>query len=123
VGDVTFNGQSHDSATVDELVTYLRSQFDTHAGEDVDRLGTQLHHSHLPKLENHGILEYDDRSETIRYRGERGIEWFVACAKFVETPVYAGTTLSLLSVLPAPRNIELITMKINHLDFNIFFLQ
>lgn len=33
-----------------------------------------LHHNHLPKLANAGIIEYDRRSKTVRYRDEECIE-------------------------------------------------
>lgn len=82
-----FHGQPQAVATVDELVTHLRTQFDARAAADTDRLRIQLLHSHLPRLESHGILEYNERSETIRYQGESGIERLVACAKFAEIPV------------------------------------
>jgi DNA-binding transcriptional ArsR family regulator len=82
-----FHEQPQAVATVDELVTYLLTQFDARAAEDADRLRIQLLYSHLPKLEGHGILEYDERSETVRYRDEREIERVVAVVKSAEIPV------------------------------------
>ncbi|WP_227355773.1 DUF7344 domain-containing protein [Haladaptatus salinisoli] len=82
-----FHGESQPIATVDELVTHFCTQFDVRTAEDADRLRTQLLHGHLPKLENHGIIEYDDRSETVRYRREGVLERVVACAQFTEMVV------------------------------------
>lgn len=82
-----FHEQPQAVATVDELVRHLRTQFDAREAGDTDRLRIQLLHSHLPKLESHGILEYNERSETVRYRDGSGFERLVACAKFVEIPV------------------------------------
>jgi DNA-binding transcriptional ArsR family regulator len=37
-----------------------------------EQLEIDLRHIHLPKLADHNLIEYDERSETIRYRdGER----------------------------------------------------
>ncbi|WP_132057491.1 DUF7344 domain-containing protein [Halorussus amylolyticus] len=44
--------------------------------EDRERLAVRLHHVHLPKLDDHGFVEYDARSETVRYRGGPAVtEW------------------------------------------------
>lgn len=42
---------------------------------DHDRqVAVALHHVHLPKLEEHGVIEYDWRSKTIRYRPGETLE-------------------------------------------------
>jgi DNA-binding transcriptional ArsR family regulator len=49
------------------------------AGESTDnheQFAVTLHHNHLPKLSGAGVVEYDERSETVRYRGGRTVsEW------------------------------------------------
>lgn len=45
----------------------------------IDDLCADLHHVHLPKLENAGLVEYDARSGAVSYRGHPVIEdeeWF-----------------------------------------------
>lgn len=43
---------------------------------DEERVAINLHHTHLPKLEDENVVEYDERSETVRYRGGPAItEW------------------------------------------------
>lgn len=37
------------------------------AGGDVERVETDLRHTHLPKLADYGLVEYDSRSDTVRY--------------------------------------------------------
>ena len=41
----------------------------------------RLHHSHIPALERAGILEYDERTDTIQYNGdvlvEHCLDWAV----------------------------------------------
>ncbi|WP_114579553.1 hypothetical protein [Saliphagus sp. LR7] len=43
-----------------------------------DRLRLLLHHSHLPKLDEADVIEYDIRSETIRYHSTPHLEKLVA---------------------------------------------
>lgn len=49
----------------------------TDAGEDDARsLTVELHHTHLPRLESHGVVAYDPESRTVRYRGREWLnEW------------------------------------------------
>lgn len=44
-----------------------------HAPGDT-RASVELHHTHLPKLAGAGLIEYDQRSETIRYRSHDRLE-------------------------------------------------
>jgi hypothetical protein len=52
------------TATVDELVSHV----DSPSGES--SLSTRMHHVHLPKLADSGLIEWDSRSETVRYYPE-----------------------------------------------------
>lgn len=55
-----------DVTTVGELVAQLFEDDDADA--DRQRLTIRLHHVALPKLAALGFIEYDERSETVRYR-------------------------------------------------------
>ncbi len=39
-----------------------------------DELAIQLHHSHLPKVADHGVVEYDQERGTVGYRSDEQIE-------------------------------------------------
>ncbi|WP_425494460.1 DUF7344 domain-containing protein [Natronosalvus halobius] len=39
-----------------------------------ERLLLDLYHNHLPKLEEAGLVEYDDRTETVRYHPNDRVE-------------------------------------------------
>ena len=39
-----------------------------------DQLATQLYHSHLPKLADHGVIEHDRERGTVEYRPDEQIE-------------------------------------------------
>lgn len=67
------------TATVDELVDHLVRKRAERTGEspDPERVETALHHVHIPKLADSGVVEFDDRSGEIRYWGEDRLEaWF-----------------------------------------------
>lgn len=52
-------------ATVDELVDALSDR----VAADPARLEISLTHTHLPKMDEAAIVDYDRRSSTVRYRG------------------------------------------------------
>mgnify|MGYP006279726925 CR=1 FL=1 len=58
-------------ATLSDLVEALASEA---SEEERDRLAINLHHRHLPKLDDAGIVEYDPRSNTARYWGQPTVE-------------------------------------------------
>lgn len=43
-----------------------------------EQIGIKLQHVHLPKLADYGVIEYDARSETVRYRPADPLESFLA---------------------------------------------
>jgi len=46
---------------------------------DRDQLGLSLYHIHLPKLTEAGIIEYDSRSNELRYRRHDALETLLKC--------------------------------------------
>ena len=61
----------HSESTVDELATVLAGWETTETGamataEDHDRITLELVHSHLPMLEDLGLVEYDADTEVVR---------------------------------------------------------
>jgi DNA-binding transcriptional ArsR family regulator len=63
------------TATLRELAQYVRGRF--HEERSVKEIKTNLHHSHVPKLVGAGLLEYDARSKTVRYRAGSDTEALV----------------------------------------------
>ncbi|WP_425493598.1 DUF7344 domain-containing protein [Natronosalvus vescus] len=59
-------GCEGDVATVDELIANLHDHDEV--TENRRHIAVKLHHVALPKLATLGFLEYDDRSQTVRYR-------------------------------------------------------
>jgi hypothetical protein len=66
---LTLMGLETDIVEVPDLVDVL-ADGDT----DRERLRIALHHRHLPKLADTGIIEYDARSSTARYWGQPTVE-------------------------------------------------
>ncbi len=58
-----------ETATVTELAAVLAApaerQADQEAARDVDTIETSLYHAHLPKLEEAGLVEFAEASETV----------------------------------------------------------
>lgn len=59
-------------ATVDALERFVCEQHGQHAGEA--HVAVYLHHSILPKLADAGLVDYDARSRTARYRVNPNVE-------------------------------------------------
>lgn len=58
--------------SVSDVVSHLRKQVPT--SDEHDKIEVDLHHVHLPKLATIDALEFDSRSETVRYRGDELVE-------------------------------------------------
>ncbi|ELY65795.1 hypothetical protein C490_13486 [Natronobacterium gregoryi SP2] len=84
-------------ATIDELTNYVaaleaRVDSDSETGTESEgaeadrkqRIRTELQHVHLPKLEEVGVLEQDQRSETARYWTQPSIEEWLEHARHKE---------------------------------------
>jgi len=75
------NDQSDGVATLETLtenvIAFEQQTGATDEGHTTDRhasVRTELTHTHLPKLEDAGILEHDRRSETVRYWRQPSVE-------------------------------------------------
>jgi len=70
-----YNGNGE--VRIDDLVDQLY-QVESAATDDRQmsqaQLATQLYHSHLPKLADHGVIEHDRERGTIEYRPDEQIE-------------------------------------------------
>lgn len=61
-----FRTHSTAVATLDELAAAVSDERD----EDERQVAIRLHHVTLPKLAETGVLDYDGRTNTARYRGD-----------------------------------------------------
>lgn len=59
-------------ATLDELANHLAARDGGFEGSERARVA--LHHAHLPKLAEMGVLDYDARTHMTRYRGHARLE-------------------------------------------------
>jgi hypothetical protein len=66
------------TATVDELALVLAGCEPSGLGDPDGRtheaFATELAETHLPRLDATGIVDYDDRSDTVRYWGQPTVE-------------------------------------------------
>jgi DNA-binding transcriptional ArsR family regulator len=69
--------EANGATTFDDLVDQVRERApDAKNGppQDRDELAIQLHHTHLPKLADAGVVEYDHRSGAVRYDPDEQVE-------------------------------------------------
>lgn len=68
---LTYFGRTQkEVASVPELADKISKE--DHGG--TYQVAIQLRHSTLPRLEDAGVIEYDPRSETVRYQGDSDLE-------------------------------------------------
>lgn len=65
-----------DVAELNELAEHVHEEVDGVTSPDYARL--ILTHMHVPKLAEEDVIEYDQRSETVRYRDGRHVEAMLA---------------------------------------------
>jgi DNA-binding transcriptional ArsR family regulator len=67
-----------ESATVDQLAMLLlaceQPGVEERPDPTLDELAIQLEHQHLPRLDEAGVVDFDDRSNTVRYWGQPTVE-------------------------------------------------
>lgn len=76
-----FANSDADTASMEVLAAQLAGlavETDGSVESSTDATRTQLHHVHLPKLEDHGVVEYDTRTGDVRYHSDERVESIVA---------------------------------------------
>lgn len=66
-----------DATTLEELIDCLHDSVSDYKNgplPDQEELAIQLRHTHLPTLAEHGLIEFDLRSGTIRYHPDEQVE-------------------------------------------------
>lgn len=75
--------------TIDRLATRV-NELEANAGiddgrpEGIERTTEELRRHHLPKLDDAGIVEYDRRSDTVRYHAQPSLEEWLEHAEYKE---------------------------------------
>lgn len=63
------------SVKLGTCIDHLKShRYDGDTGETTDRLSSVLHHTHLPKLEDTGLIEYDSSTDSVHYRPNPAVD-------------------------------------------------
>lgn len=68
--------ESNGAASLEEVVSAVHTNSSSPRNPDElrNRIAVNLHHVHLPKLQDTDLIEYDSASETIRYHPDELIE-------------------------------------------------
>lgn len=78
----TLRGSEDGVASLSELTRAIARGDAEEEGAPVERspeeVAVSLHHAHLPKLEASGLIEYDEQSGLVRYRGSHAADALVA---------------------------------------------
>lgn len=76
-----------DVASLVELTDYLAGgEADSVDDIDTDGVAISLHHTDPPKLAGVGLIEYDTRSHTVRYRGHEEVERIADRSEILRSP-------------------------------------
>ena len=67
-----FQSQTKNVASVEDLAEYILAR--ECEADDVNHVRVALHHQDLPNLDDAGLIDYDARSNTVRYRGDSTTE-------------------------------------------------
>ena len=72
--------------TVDDVTDWITEQEQPDPGpvSHRDRVTIDLHHVHLPKLADAGVIEHDPVTETIRYEGPEALAILLAATDEIE---------------------------------------
>jgi len=62
------------AVSLDDLVDAVVERETNSPTPDSETVAIELYHSHLPMLATHGVIDFDERTETIRYSGHSEIE-------------------------------------------------
>ncbi|ELY39910.1 DUF7344 domain-containing protein [Natronorubrum tibetense] len=84
VVDLQQADSSQEAAIADEADSGDDTDFETDCDQRQLRIRTELQHTHLPKLEDAGVLDHDRRSETVRYWTQPSLEEWLEHAKHKE---------------------------------------
>lgn len=72
-------------ASIDEIADHVVAlEGDVERSDHRVGIVTSLQHVHLPKLADSGMIEYDARSETVRYRTQPSLEEWLEHARHKE---------------------------------------
>lgn len=69
-----FRDSDDDTASFDDLVDHVIEREGQSPTPDRERVVIDLYHRHLPILADHGVIDVDDRTESVRYTGDERIE-------------------------------------------------
>lgn len=82
------------TATTTELIDCICRRQEDEASDVParDRVALHVHHNHLPKLADAGVVEHDRRTETVRYRGSSFLEALLDAGRTEEATRATGET-------------------------------
>lgn len=63
---IEFLATEAETVDIDVVATEVASHIDPQTAERIDAIRASLHHQHLPKLDDAGVLDYDSPTGTVR---------------------------------------------------------
>lgn len=78
-----FEASDSQTASIDDLTEYIAARQSASDARTPAQLRVRLHHTDLPKLDDAGLIDYDPRTTTVRYREEHSVKEWTAIASEV----------------------------------------
>lgn len=106
-----------DALVVDDLVARLSDELDDAVSES--RLRTSLHHAHLPKLDDAGLVDYDPDRGLVRFRDDSKFEAISPAIESLESADRPISTDALLDLLANFRRRQALVTLVRHDDLSL----
>ncbi|WP_210424082.1 DUF7344 domain-containing protein [Halorussus ruber] len=110
--------ESGDALVVDDLADRLADELDDDSASEA-RLLTSLHHTHLPKLADAKLVEYDADRGLVRFRSDSRFDSLASTVESLESADQPSSTDRLFELLADSRRRQALRTLVRHEDLSL----